>query len=583
MEKSPSDPVVYVNPDTQNVFRKFLNFVGKDSKRTIAGLAVLVIVAAVPLTVFISQQRQETRQRASGTCTTYCTELFQCGACDVTQGKLCAMEYQSCDGTVNKVPVACQTAVEPSTCSLTPPATTLTPPTLPLSATIALTSEGQANGDPYKFQTSVQGQSLSIAEIYVQNKSFTGNADSWGCKGEVNQKWCLIQRKTYNGQSQDTFQSQWVPPIAGEFQAVVNVQTSSGAKCTGQNPMPVETTWKYCGTGSDVSFTATGTGTGTGPGTGGSTDLSLSKLEVSPITPNSLDPGSVSVAGTGNTIKIFLHDSGAPAKCDGITYDYNPQEVQPHTFYYWGQASAPAGINTIATNVINISHVPNIATTYAVYANVYTQDGNKICAWDGLIYTKAADGKFNSDGTTCPTAKATFSVLQDGTLGGDLSIDSLVVNPETAAPKADVRIFAQGQGGTVKVYFHGTNNPTVNDPLSSPYNPDNVVNNIFYYIGGLSSTIKAPAQPGTYYVAANLVAQSPTYGDTSQTICAWNTKVYKLLNGQTTDTGKTCSNVGVKTLVVNAVGVTIPPTSTPTSTPGTGGPNATNTPTNTPT
>src|SRR3989344_2167719 len=47
------------------------------SKRTLGLLALLIVVAAVPLTVMVSQQKQDLRQRASGS---ICQTVADCGS-----------------------------------------------------------------------------------------------------------------------------------------------------------------------------------------------------------------------------------------------------------------------------------------------------------------------------------------------------------------------------------------------------------------------------------------------------------------------------------------------------------------------
>lgn len=49
-----------------NIFSRFFGFISSSgSSRTLGALAILIVAAAIPLTVYISQQRQETRQQAS--------------------------------------------------------------------------------------------------------------------------------------------------------------------------------------------------------------------------------------------------------------------------------------------------------------------------------------------------------------------------------------------------------------------------------------------------------------------------------------------------------------------------------------
>src|SRR3990167_2757059 len=53
---------------SNNIFSKVWQLVSSSShSRTFSLLVLLVIMAAVPLTVFVAQKQQETRQRAEGT------------------------------------------------------------------------------------------------------------------------------------------------------------------------------------------------------------------------------------------------------------------------------------------------------------------------------------------------------------------------------------------------------------------------------------------------------------------------------------------------------------------------------------
>ncbi|MFH1186916.1 MAG: hypothetical protein V1697_01945, partial [Candidatus Levyibacteriota bacterium] len=87
---------------TPSVFKRLRNYIASATySRTIGIIGLLIVIAAVPLTVFISQKQQEIRQRAATTCAEYRAPLSTCNA-------LCAQ-------FANRACVYVQTAVNRNT------------------------------------------------------------------------------------------------------------------------------------------------------------------------------------------------------------------------------------------------------------------------------------------------------------------------------------------------------------------------------------------------------------------------------------------------------------------------------------
>lgn len=81
------DPVI----ETPSVFKRFRNYISSASySRTIGIIGLLIVIAAIPLTVFISQKQQEIRQRASSSCNyAYGSESSCNRNCPPSLGKVC--------------------------------------------------------------------------------------------------------------------------------------------------------------------------------------------------------------------------------------------------------------------------------------------------------------------------------------------------------------------------------------------------------------------------------------------------------------------------------------------------------------
>ncbi len=181
-----------------NPLRKFLDFMSASGyKRTLSVLSLLIVAAAVPLTVYIAQQRQEIRQRAAGLPYPY-----------------------------------------PLTASITGP-------------------NSAAVGQPLTYSANVYGgQSLSIYVTRGDNAQFTCSSPAQSVTDTSGRYWCRLA-EIHNATSGT---ASFTPPDAGFYKVVVDGYANPDAKftansyteCSG-NPFPLTTVqqaqWSNCGNG----------------------------------------------------------------------------------------------------------------------------------------------------------------------------------------------------------------------------------------------------------------------------------------------------------------------------------------------
>ncbi|MDP3988306.1 MAG: cellulase family glycosylhydrolase [Candidatus Levybacteria bacterium] len=141
--------------------------------------------------------------------------------------------------------------------------------------------------------------------------------------------------------------------------------------------------------------------------------LEVTTLSVNPTVIAAKETTSISVAGKGSNIRIYLHEGTNLSANDRSIGAYDPNKIEAGTFYLVGIANAPGGSNDISTNVINITP-PAKKGTYSLVANSLSSDGKTICAWDKKIYNVGTDGKPAASGKICANpSPITFSVEGD--------------------------------------------------------------------------------------------------------------------------------------------------------------------------
>jgi|GEM_PF-2892897 len=209
-----------------NPLKRFFQFVGNPShSRTLGILAILVMVAAVPLTVYIAQQRQEVRQRAQtavetrfcqdlevnstipvkgghdpaihkwkSDCSKSCTSNSDCPTNEFDSANVAPAESNWCYGFADGskclllVRKVCQTGTEPA-CEPTLSVTTLSAnPTSPAKSTATtITANGQ--GNPIKIyisSVSPQGANPPLASGGVYSSGMTFDSTKYYFIGSTN-------------------------------------------------------------------------------------------------------------------------------------------------------------------------------------------------------------------------------------------------------------------------------------------------------------------------------------------------------------------------------------------------------------
>ncbi|MDP3988308.1 MAG: hypothetical protein Q8P80_04155 [Candidatus Levybacteria bacterium] len=295
------------------------------------------------------------------------------------------------------------------------------------SVTATITADknmGPANAAITFNATAQSNAGLTLGEIYIKNTDGK-KPNQWNCvnsDGTANTDpkygdFCLLQRQNLTGTSQN-FSGTWYPSMEGNYLVVVNAKDASGAKCTGQTPLP--SGWTTCG---DKASSTIVVG-----------ELAVTKLDG--VALDSPPQTTISVAGKGSSIRVYIHKGTTISENDKSLGSYDPSNIDANTFYLVGIAQGTAGSNDISTNLIMIDS-PKEPGVYTLAANAMSADGKAICAWNGKIYTLDVSGKVTLTNQSCTNKTATFVVPT-----GSPTVTPTVTPTGTATPTTPAGVTA---------------------------------------------------------------------------------------------------------------------------------------------
>lgn len=246
-----------------------------DYSRTVSILALLVVVLAIPLTVFIAQQQQEIRQRAEGE-RIYCGGDGQpgigvpVGTCQPDANGCTATKFTryvlttdaNGDGVIDPSDSSgdqrlCDyVCAEPKTCSGAPTATPPPAAALPPTGELSINPSSGGVGTEFTLRGRVTASStdssnpsylITKVEIWVTERadSVKGTPDRAPatCPGAKSEIWCNIETKWVSSHDVPV-EKKWTAPAPGDYLFIINGISSNGVWCTG-NPLP-PTRWADC-------------------------------------------------------------------------------------------------------------------------------------------------------------------------------------------------------------------------------------------------------------------------------------------------------------------------------------------------